>query len=282
MSTEPRSAICEWDIVISSERNKNQGRQAMVKQKDEFPPVSAQPTSRSKLPLPVQATLANDRKAETALVMSIVSNCRLLREGLAVMLKEHLTLSIVGYYLAADVQSPDLPNPKGHIVLLDSNIGTMACLDWIRYWRGRSSTIIMIEFGCNVEFLIACIEAGVGAYTMENASIEDIIDALEQVRRGAATCSPELAGKLFARLASYAANRRPMQVTPNSTLTQRELEVLRCASKGYSNQEIADELVISLTTVKHHMHNLLEKLELSHRWDAVRYAEEQGWLVASG
>lgn len=243
----------------------------MVKRTDKYPTSISR--SMRTVPMP---------PADIPLAISVVSNCRLLREGLAVMLRERLTLATIEHYLAATPQTPTLPNPKEHVVLVDSNIGPDPCLDWIRYWRSRAALVIMIELGWDIEFLIACIEAGVGAYTVENASIDDIIQAIDQVRRGAATCSPELAGKLFARLASYAANHAQFQIKPNSPLTVRETEVLRCAAKGYSNQEIAETLVISLTTVKHHIHNILEKLELSHRWDAIRYAEERGWLVANG
>jgi DNA-binding NarL/FixJ family response regulator len=65
-------------------------------------------------------------------------------------------------------------------------------------------------------------------------------------------------------------------------LTQRELEVLRYVNLDYSNQQIAELLTIEIRTVKHHVHNILQKLQLRHRWDAARLAVEQGWLEPAG
>ena len=64
-------------------------------------------------------------------------------------------------------------------------------------------------------------------------------------------------------------------------LTNTYLEVLHYVAKDYSNQEIATALAIELTTVKNHVHNILEKLRLRHRWDAAQYATEHGWLGAN-
>ncbi|SRR5258706_582485 len=74
--------------------------------------------------------------------------------------------------------------------------------------------------------------------------------------------------------------RSTLDQTPTQmgSLTARELEVLRYLADDYSNQQIADLLVIEVRTVKHHVHNILAKLNVGHRWDAARLALEQGWL----
>jgi DNA-binding NarL/FixJ family response regulator len=61
-------------------------------------------------------------------------------------------------------------------------------------------------------------------------------------------------------------------------LTNRELDVLRCINQDLTNQQIAEALVIEVRTVKHHVHSILYKLKLSHRWEAGRVAAERGWL----
>ncbi|MBZ0309196.1 MAG: response regulator transcription factor, partial [Anaerolineae bacterium] len=67
--------------------------------------------------------------------------------------------------------------------------------------------------------------------------------------------------------------------TATTPLSERELEVLRYITRGYSNKEIACELYITVRTVKHHIHNILRKLNLSRRQEAARYATERGWLL---
>jgi two-component system nitrate/nitrite response regulator NarL len=165
------------------------------------------------------------------------------------------------------------------VVLLDGGIGVEAALRWTRYWRGLEppAAVLVLELLDDAALILDCIEAGACGYTVRGASAGEVTEAILRVQRGAAACSPEVAARLFARLAALSAARTPT-VPAGIPLTARELEVLRCIAADCSNQEIAERLVLQLSTVKHHVHNILEKLSLRHRWDAVRLASEQGWL----
>ena len=211
--------------------------------------------------------------------LSVVSNSRLMREGLVTLLATHIPVRLAGAYSGEPDTELQLPNPPDHVVLLDSGVGQEAARAWTRLWTGLapSARVIVLELLNDADLIVSCIEAGAGGYTLRGASVAEVADAILQVRSGAARCSPEVAARLFARVASLSAARPRFPAGP-SPLTPRELEVLRCIAADYSNQEIAERLVLQVATVKHHVHNILDKLHLRHRWDAARLAIERGWL----
>jgi DNA-binding NarL/FixJ family response regulator len=209
-----------------------------------------------------------------------VSNSRLLREGLIVLLAAYADLRLVGSYAGVAEATRILPNPPDHVVLLDAcSLGQETAAAWTRYWRGLTppARVIVIEMANEVHTVLACIEAGAVGYALQGASAAQVAEVLDHAHRGIAHCSPEITAHLFARLAAYG-SAQSCDPALGISLTARELEVLRLIAQGQSNQEIADALTIEIHTVKHHVHNILQKLELRHRWDAARVAVERGWV----
>jgi two-component system, NarL family, nitrate/nitrite response regulator NarL len=99
-----------------------------------------------------------------------------------------------------------------------------------------------------------------------DASAADLIQAVEHAANGEILCPPRIVGTLFRRLASLASEKGPGR--PLERLTKREREVALLIGEGLSNREIADRLQIELGTVKHHVHNVLEKFEVTRRSEA--------------
>ena len=222
------------------------------------------------------ATRSSSTELPATFALSVVSNSLLLREGLLTLLSAYVPVALVATYPGQPCASEALPNPSDHIVLLDGGIGRTNAVAWLGYWRAIAAPppVLILELVNDIELILACVQAGAGGYTLQGASAADVADAIQDVFRGVARCSPEVTAQLFAQLANHAA-APPMSTAP---LTPREIEVLNCIAKDMSNQEIADRLVIDIRTVKHHVHNILEKLQLHHRWDAARLAQERGWL----
>jgi len=127
------------------------------------------------------------------------------------------------------------------------------------------------------EDLFAAIRAGAAGYLLKEVSIDEISGAVRAVARGQSLISPSMAPRLLAEFNRLSAQvQSPQRVHPR--LTARELEVLRLAGKGLTNQQIAHELGIAENTVKNHVRNVLEKLHLHSRTEAVLHAVREGLL----
>jgi DNA-binding NarL/FixJ family response regulator len=131
------------------------------------------------------------------------------------------------------------------------------------------------------EYVVEGLRAGASGFLLKDAPPEELVDAIRIVARGDAIVAPSVTRRLLDRFAS----RLPSADAPTPKalrdLTARELDVLRLIARGLSNAEIADELVVSETTVKTHVGHLLTKLRLRDRVQAAVYAYESG-LVTPG
>jgi two-component system nitrate/nitrite response regulator NarL len=196
----------------------------------------------------------------------ILGEIRLYREGLAELLGRREGIEVAGtaasgvedmdhvYALAPDVALLDM-------AMLDSAATVRALVETV-----PDTKIIALAVPETESHVVACAEAGVAGYVSREGSVEDLIAALESAGRGEALCSPRIAAGLLRRVAALALLG---QSGPSlQRLTQREVEIVELIDEGLTNKEIARRLVIELSTVKNHVHNILEKLNVSHRGEA--------------
>ncbi len=212
----------------------------------------------------------------------IVSNSQIVCEGLLTGLKQHLAIQP-----AAVVSAEADPPPAAHenlVVLIDSGIGEQAAHHWTQFYRSQKppAHVIILEMVNEVQSILVCIEAGASGYVLRGASTAEIGQRIQQVRAGKTHCSPEVAAELFARVADGFHNRKRIFAAIPVELTPRELEVLYLIAQGYNNREIANQLVIAIHTVKHHVHHILKKLDCSHRREAAGMARQNGWFDNDG
>jgi DNA-binding NarL/FixJ family response regulator len=126
--------------------------------------------------------------------------------------------------------------------------------------------------------VVACLEAGARGYVLREQSLAELKSAIERVARGETVVTPEIAHRLFGRLGELGRESRRQRRLEFLELTPREIEILGLIAKDLRNQEIADRLCLSVHTVKNHVHNMLERLGLETRAEAVQYARDRGWL----
>jgi len=119
--------------------------------------------------------------------------------------------------------------------------------------------------------VIPLAEAGVAGYVTVDQSLSELTETIASVARGENPCSPLLAAILLRRVRALA-GERPRALGPEGVLTGREREILALLERGLTNKQIARELQIELTTVKHHVHNILEKLGVPTRGAAAARA----------
>lgn len=171
--------------------------------------------------------------------------------------------------LLPDVVLLDVRMPKGS--------GIEACVSIKEV--APSSRIIMLTISDEEADLYEAIKAGATGYLLKEISIDEVAGAVRAVYDGQSLISPAMASKLLTEFALMAkrSNERSQQV-PTPRLTERELEVLKLVARGLNNRDIAKELFISENTVKNHIRNILEKLQLHSRMEAVVYAVREKLL----
>ena len=142
-----------------------------------------------------------------------------------------------------------------------------------------SARIIMLTISDEEADLYEAIKAGATGYLLKEISIDEVASAVRALYDGQSLISPAMASKLLTEFALMAkrSNERSQQV-PTPRLTERELEVLKLVARGLNNRDIAKEPFISENTVKNHIRNILEKLQLHSRMEAVVYAVREKLL----
>jgi DNA-binding NarL/FixJ family response regulator len=138
--------------------------------------------------------------------------------------------------------------------------------------------VLILGMSDLTEEIMACIEAGAAGYVLKDASFDSLVDTIRAVHHGELSCSPRMTASLFSRIAELASDRLPRLPPSALKLTARELDILNEIAQGFSNKEIAQRLFIAAQTVKNHIHNILDKLHLRTRLEAVRYARERNLL----
>jgi len=145
-----------------------------------------------------------------------------------------------------------------------------------------TAKILMLTVSDEEEDLYEAIKAGATGYLLKEVSIEEVAPAARAVVAGQSLISPSMASKLLGEFSNLAKRAEERSSVPAPRLTDRELEVLRLVAQGKSNREIAGDLYISENTVKNHVRNILEKLHLHTRMEAVMYAVREKLLAIPG
>ncbi len=210
----------------------------------------------------------------------VVDDHALFRRGLQMVLEQEPDIEVVGEASdgAEAVQSAvdSLPD----IVLMDVRMPKRGGIDACTaiHETVPSAKIIMLTISDEEADLYDAIKAGAMGYLLKEISIEEVASAIRAVHGGQSLISPSMASKLLNEFASMIKRTDDRQQVPTPRLTDREMEVLKLVAKGLNNRDIAKELFISENTVKNHIRNILEKLQLHSRMEAVVYAVREKLL----
>jgi DNA-binding NarL/FixJ family response regulator len=192
----------------------------------------------------------------------ILSDVRLYREGIAVTLGQTNAVDVLGAGAPPD-SFARVAQLLPDVVVLDSSLDDALSLP--RRMREVVPGVKIVAFAVSGvdQDVIACAEAGISAFVPRDGTIEDLVSAVHQAMHGEFVCSPRITALLLNRVAALSAGHaKPLD---GQVLTQREREIVLLVEHGLSNKEIARKLSVSTATVKNHVHNILEKLQLSRR-----------------
>jgi DNA-binding NarL/FixJ family response regulator len=208
----------------------------------------------------------------------VVDDQELFRRGLIMLLGSDSDIDVVGE--AADgVTATDLAvKTAPDVILLDVRMPRRTGVEACRAIKEAvpSAKIIMLTVSDEEADLYESVKNGAAGYLLKDSSIEEVAQAIRVVNEGQSLISPSMAVKLIDEFKQMSKPER--EQGPALRLTERELEVLRLVAKGLNNREVAKELFISENTVKNHVRNILEKLQLHSRMEAVMYAMREKLL----
>jgi two-component system nitrate/nitrite response regulator NarL len=198
-----------------------------------------------------------------------VAATRLFRDGLADALSDVPDVDVVATARSAGEALARISEYAPAIALVDTGgvEGTATVHALVR--GARDVDVIALAVPEHEDEIVALAEAGAGGYVTRDASLEDLVAVVRCVTRGETLCSPRIAATLFRRVAALAADRRVGDERTLRRLTRRERQIVDLIADGLSNKEIAHRLQIEFATVKNHVHNILEKLQVTRRADAV-------------
>jgi DNA-binding NarL/FixJ family response regulator len=158
------------------------------------------------------------------------------------------------------------------LVLMDLNLPTVRGVEAIRRIVEQSPHVKVLVLSASGEEadVLEAVKVGASGYLLKSATAAELADAVTRVRAGEPVFSPSLAALVLGEF------RRMSAAATEPGLTARETEVLKLVAKGYTYREIADKLFISVKTVQNHVQNILTKLQLSKRYELMRYAIQRG------
>ena len=204
--------------------------------------------------------------------VAVVDDQELFRRGLTMLLTVEDDIDVVGEagdgVAATELAASTAPDVILMDVRMPKRSGIEACVAIKEV--APTARIIMLTVSDEEADLYDAVKNGASGYLLKDSSIDEVAQAVRVVADGQSLISPSMAIKLLDEFKQMSRSDRQQVATPR--LTDRELEVLKLVAQGLNNREIAKRLFISENTVKNHVRNILEKLQLHSRMEAVMYA----------
>ena len=216
--------------------------------------------------------MSPDEPAPQTIRVVVVDDHALFRRGICEVLLGEDGIEVVGEAEDGAAALALVAELDPDVVLMDVRMPGMGGIEATRLLSASSPTvrILMLTASDQEEDLFEAIVAGAAGYLLKEISSDEVVDAVRAVVRDQTQLSPGMASKLIAEFA--AVTRRAVVHPGVPRLTLRELEVLKLVAGGCTNREIARRLYISANTAKNHVRNILEKLQIHSRAEAVVFA----------
>lgn len=205
----------------------------------------------------------------------LVDDHVLFREGLAGLLRPEPDFDLVGQAGTAREAIQLARQLQPDLILMDFTLPDGTGLDVTQavLETNPSVSIVFLTIHEDDDRLFSAIRSGAKGYLLKNVPVDSLLASLRGLQRGEAPLSPTLTLRMINEFSRLTASE-PADASALLNLTNREVDILRLLAHGATNQEIAARLVISENTVKNHVHNILEKLNVRNRREAARFAKK--------
>jgi len=204
----------------------------------------------------------------------IADDHTIVRSGVRILLEAEPDIRVVGEALNG-IEALELAESlQPDIVLMDITMPEMDGLEATRQLKARYPhiNVLVLTMHRSDEYFFEMLKAGASGYILKGAKTSELINAIHIVQQGEVFLYPSMTQKLvkgYLELVNWEDEDEP-------SLSPREKEIFRLLAEGYSNKEIADELVISSSTVHSHRSNIMDKLGLNNRRELIQYARRRG------
>jgi len=200
------------------------------------------------------------------ITVSIVEDNRGTRESLAEFLGRVSTLRCIGSHADGETALSKIPEEHPDVVLMDINLPGMSGIECVSRLKEKmpKTQVLMLTTYEESDLIFDSLRSGASGYMLKNAPPKELITAIEQVHAGGSPMSMQIARKVVSHFRQIKQPGSDME-----KLTSREQEILALLAKGFLYKEIADQLGISLSTVRAHLHTVYQKMHVQSRTEAV-------------
>ncbi|MEE8346251.1 MAG: GAF domain-containing protein [Dehalococcoidia bacterium] len=200
----------------------------------------------------------------------VVDDHEVARQGIRNIIEQAEGLTVVGEAADGEAAVEQIRALAPDVVLMDVQMPKLDGVETLHRLRelGTETCVILLSVYAKDEHVFEGLKAGARGYLTKDIGRDDLVQAIRTVHEGGSLLQPVIASRLIERL----------DTEPSSELTERETEVLQLLASGARNKEIADQLFLSVGTVKFHVANIFQKLEAQTRTEAVRVANDRGLL----
>jgi len=209
----------------------------------------------------------------------IADDHAVVREGTRQILEQEPDFEVVGE--ASDGEEAVALANSCHpdVAIIDIAMPKMDGIEATRQIKKNcpSITVLILSAYDDDQFVFSLLEAGAAGYLLKSVRGRELVEAVRQVYAGESVLHPAIARKVLNRFVPAAGETKERK--SSEILSQREMEVIKLASRGMSNQDIANELYLSLRTVQAHLGHIFNKLQVSSRTEAVVHALKEGWIT---
>ena len=211
----------------------------------------------------------------------VIEDNRLLRDGIAEMLKGHRDIKVVAATGNSENSILKIHELKPNIILLDLGLRSQNSLRVVEIVKKEfpQAKVIVMDLAPAQGDILQFVKAGAAGFILKDATVDEFLTTIRSVADGAKVLPPILGDSLFSQIIEHAIDGGKANINKAIRMTKREQEVIGYFSEGLSNKEIGQRLHIATYTIKSHVHNIMEKLALHTRLEVANYTYTDGTLT---
>ena len=209
----------------------------------------------------------------------IADDHAVVREGTRQILEQEADMEVVAEAADGEEAVRLAGSSKPDVAIIDIAMPKLDGIEATKQIKALYPAVVVLILTAydDDQFVFSLLEAGAAGYLLKSVRSRELVDAVRQVYAGESVLHPAIARKVLNRFVPTPG--KPVGQGPSPILSERETEVLRLATRGLSNQDIANELCLSLRTIQAHLGHIFNKLQVSSRTEAVVRALKEGWVT---